>query len=263
MASRNLRLVNGAAAQTAPGAPATDRLTIERLAAETGMSVRNIREHQARGLLPPPEVRERVGLYGPDHVARLRAIQELQAEGFNLRGIKRLLDRAEGPATELLGLRRLITAPFETEQPQVFTAEELGARFNAPPEGPALDKAVRMGILVPIGGGRYEAPSPALLEAADEAIESGIPLDAALAVVAKVQRSCESIARAFVKLVLDEVFSPFAEEGFPRERWPEVVESIERLRPMASKALLAVFRQTMALEVEAAFGKELRRRSRD
>ena len=52
-------------------------LTIEQLAHETGMSVRNIRNHQSRGLLPAPEVRMRVGYYGQEHVDRLRAIQEL------------------------------------------------------------------------------------------------------------------------------------------------------------------------------------------
>ena len=64
-------------------------LTIEQLAAETGMSVRNIRAHQARGLLPAPEVRSRIGYYGPEHVAQLRLIRELQDDGFNLGGIKR------------------------------------------------------------------------------------------------------------------------------------------------------------------------------
>ena len=44
-----------------------NQLTIEQLAAESGMSVRNIRAHQARGLLAPPEVRMRVGYYGPEH----------------------------------------------------------------------------------------------------------------------------------------------------------------------------------------------------
>ena len=42
-------------------------LTIDQLAQRTGMSVRNIRDHQARGLLPPPEVRARIGYYGPEH----------------------------------------------------------------------------------------------------------------------------------------------------------------------------------------------------
>src|SRR2546421_8300041 len=59
-------------------------LTIEQLAAEVGMSVRNIRNHHSRGLLPAPEVRARVGFYGAEHVARLRLILDLQADGFNL-----------------------------------------------------------------------------------------------------------------------------------------------------------------------------------
>ncbi len=60
------------------------------------MTVRNIRAHRARGLLPAPEVRERIGYYGPEHLARLRLIARMQADGFNLRAIERLLDAAHG-----------------------------------------------------------------------------------------------------------------------------------------------------------------------
>jgi hypothetical protein len=62
-----------------------------------------------------------------------------------------------------------------------------------------------------------------------------------------------------VKLFLEEMWKPFEEAGHPEERLPEIVESIERLRPLASEALLAVFQQTMTREVEGAFGKELER----
>src|SRR3954468_3161684 len=74
-----------------------NRLTIEQLSAETGLSVRNIRSHRTAGILPPPEVRDGLGWYGPDHVARLAVIRDLQAEGFNLKGIKRLPDQVGGP----------------------------------------------------------------------------------------------------------------------------------------------------------------------
>src|SRR5437764_14264290 len=98
---------------------AESNLTIEQLAAEVGMSVRNIRNHQSRGLLPPPEVRARVGYYGEEHVARLRLIQEMQAQGFKLTAIKRLIGE-HGPSTEqFLGLKRAVTASFETESPEV------------------------------------------------------------------------------------------------------------------------------------------------
>ena len=71
-------------------AAAHDELTIDTLAQRTGMTVRNIRAHQSRGLLPPPEVRARTGYYGPEHVARLELIREMQVDGYNLEAIRRL-----------------------------------------------------------------------------------------------------------------------------------------------------------------------------
>src|SRR5579884_4488190 len=85
-------------------------LTIEQLAAESGMSVRNIRAHQARGLLAPPEVRMRVGYYGPEHVLQLRLIRDLQDQGFNLNGIKRLLEETPDTAERLLRVRQTVRA---------------------------------------------------------------------------------------------------------------------------------------------------------
>src|SRR6478672_7556700 len=103
-------------------------LTIEQLAAESGMSVRNIRNHHTRGLLPPPEVRARVGYYNAEHAARLRLILDLQADGFNLAAIERLMSASGGVAERLLGLRRAVTTPFEPEEPEVVTGEDLARR---------------------------------------------------------------------------------------------------------------------------------------
>src|SRR5438874_12291061 len=46
-------------------------LTIDELARGVGMSVRNLREWRALGLLPAPEMRGRVGYYDPSQVDRL------------------------------------------------------------------------------------------------------------------------------------------------------------------------------------------------
>src|ERR671917_1502232 len=81
-------------------------LTVEQLAYETGMSVRNIRNHQSRGLLPPPEVRARTGYYGQSHVERLRLIQQMQADGFKLTAIQRLIGEHGADADRFVGLRR-------------------------------------------------------------------------------------------------------------------------------------------------------------
>lgn len=247
MADRPLRAVD---------TPEGGELTIEALAHATGMTVRNIRNHQSRGLLPPPDVRARIGYYGPEHVERLNLIREMQADGFNLEAIRRLL--TEGTADSFVGLKRAATAPFETETAEIITAQELLERFgDVHPK--VVQKAGRLGLLVPLADGRFEVPSPALLRAAEEVMERGVPLLAALTVVEQVKRASESVARSFVRLFLEDVWKPFEAEGAPPERLPEVIESIERLRPIASQVLLAVFQQTMTTEVEVAFGKELER----
>jgi DNA-binding transcriptional MerR regulator len=236
-------------------------MTVEQLAYETGMSVRNIRNHQSRGLLPPPEVRARTGYYGAEHVARLRLIQEMQAEGFNLRAIARLIGRHGADADRLVGLRQAATAPIEPEAPEVLTREELIERFQVE-DRRLLSKAQKLGLLIPLGDDRFEAPSPALLRAAEEVMEMGVSLAAALAVIEKLNRSSHSAARNFVKLFVDELWRPFDEAGRPEDGWPEIIESIERLRPIAAEAINATFRMTLTTEIEKAFGEALERRNK-
>jgi DNA-binding transcriptional MerR regulator len=237
-------------------------LTIEQLAAESGMTVRNIRAHRARGLLPAPDVRERVGYYGPEHLARLRLIAQMQADGFNLRAIGRLLEQTRGRPEQLLSLKQAVSAPFETEQPRVFTLAELQERFGEQADANVLARAEQIGLLVALGDGRYEAPTPSLLDDAEEVVARGVPLRHALSVLAKVSEQCRTIAREFVKLFLEDVWKPFADAGYPQERWSEVTEAIERLRPTSSRTLLAAYQLTMSREVEAAFGRELERLTR-
>jgi DNA-binding transcriptional MerR regulator len=243
--------------------PPANQLTIEELAAQTGMSVRNIRSHQARGLLSPPEVRMRVGYYGPDHVAQLRLIRELQDQGFNLNGIKRLLEDTPETAERLLRVRRSVRATLSEEPTETTTAVELGERFQLDPvEGrQLLDIALKLGILIPLGGDSYEAPNPSLLAVGDEAVRSGIPLRAALEVVQEIQRHSDSVSRAFVKLFITEVWKPFARADMPMERWPDIEDAIERLRPAASEALMTIFQEQLSSQVEDAFEEITRRLS--
>ncbi|HST55189.1 MAG TPA: MerR family transcriptional regulator [Solirubrobacteraceae bacterium] len=240
----------------APSTRAQHDLTIEQLASAVGMTVRNIRNHHSRGLLPAPEVRARVGYYGPEHVARLRLILDLQADGFNLAAIERLMSGSDGLAERLLGLRKAVTTPFETEAPELITAEELQKRFGQVSSKDA-ERIRKLKLLIPLGDGRFEIPSPALMQAAEDVVGLGISLHAALSLVERVSRDCESISRAFVKLFLRELWEPFQQAGQPDERWDEVIAAVDALRPLASEALLAVFKQRMSTQLESAFGKVL------
>lgn len=241
-----------------------NRLTIEQLAALTGMSVRNIRAHQGRGLLAPPEVRMRVGYYGPEHVAQLRLIRELQDDGFNLNGIKRLLQDSEDTAQRLLAFKRALTAAAEAEPPQRLTLAELGRRFRVgPDEAPAvLAKAQELGVLRALSDEVYEVPSPSLLALAEEVAGQGISVHSALSVLEEVERHIDSVSHTFVETFIDQVWKPFAQADMPAERWPEVERALRRLAPLASEALLAIFQQRMGRQMEATFAEVARRMAR-
>ena len=89
------------------------------------MTVRNIRAHQSRGLLPPPDVRGRTGFYGREHIARIELIREMQAEGFNLEAIRRIVQAAPNAGDEPLRFLRAVHEPYADERPEVVTLDEL------------------------------------------------------------------------------------------------------------------------------------------
>jgi DNA-binding transcriptional MerR regulator len=241
----------------------TNQLTIEQLAAQSGMSVRNIRAHQARGLLSPPEVRMRVGYYGSEHLSQLRLIRDLQNDGFNLAGIKRLLEDTQGTAERLLRFRQALSDTGPSEPTGTITLRELAKRFQVSAEDApeVLAKAQRLGVIVAVGGDRFEVPSPSLLAVAEEVVQRGITLHSALAVLEEIERHSDSVSRSFVEVFLGEVWKPFQQADMPPERWPEVVAAVQRLRPIATEALIAIFQQRLSTQIEGAFGEITRRLS--
>jgi DNA-binding transcriptional MerR regulator len=221
-------------------------LTIDELARETGLTVRNVRSHHARGLLPPPEVRGRTGYYGPAHVDRLKLIRRLQSEGLKLDGIKRLLD---SPDERLLALRRAAGEP--PEQTELVTAAQLAQRLALEGEDARelLRKAEALGVLARLEDGSFEVKSPALLAAAEQVVRHGVKLGHALDLIASVEHHSRALSREFIDLFMDDVFGPFASE----QRWDELGEAVQDVRPLAGQALLAVFRRTMDEEIGALF----------
>lgn len=240
----------------------TDQLTIDQLAQRTGMTVRNLRAHQSRGLLPPPDVRGRTGYYGQEHVDRVELIKELQADGFNLDLIGRMLANSGGSSGQVLRFTRRLREPFGDEEPEMVTAQELAEQWGTD-DASLLAKAQELGVLQPVGNGSFEVMSPRLARAGAELASLGIPPKRALEVVARLRRHADSAAKTFADLFLDSVWKPFDRAGRPEDRWPEVADALERLRPLASDSFLAVFQMAMNDVVEKEFGRELQRSPRD
>ncbi len=128
------------------------------------MTIRNIRAHQTRGLLPPPEVHGRTGYYNEDHVARIELTREMQAEGLNLEAIRRVLESSEGSSREMVDFARAVRAPFEDETPEIFEPSELAAAWGVETLRPQLlARAEKLGILRAASRrqGRGDQPPPA------------------------------------------------------------------------------------------------------
>ena len=242
--------------------PAEGEMTIRQLAERTGMTVRNIRAHQTRGLLPPPTVRGRTGYYGEEHVARIELTREMQADGLNLEAIRRALDSGDGSAAAIFDFTRALRAPFEDEAPEIVEADELAKIWGEPLDAELMRRAEKLGFLRSLPDGRIEVISPHLLRDAAELAELGIGAEGALAIGEKLRRHADGVARAFVDLFIDEIWLPFDRAGRPEQEWPRMNEALARMRPLAAGALLASFQIAMGEAVEKESERTLRAAAR-
>jgi DNA-binding transcriptional MerR regulator len=228
------------------------RMTIEELAAASGMTVRNVREHQTRGLLPPPTLVGRKGFYEDRHLARLHLVRQLQEEGLNLQAVGWLLAQVPPDAAEEVAqLKQALFAPWVTEEPRVYTLEDLVSRFGEEASAGARARAEELGLLRPLGDGRWRSPAPRLLEAGAQLVELGVEVEAALDVVEQLLASLSEVARTFVGLFVSEILAPGGRAE--AERPAAIREAVERLRPVASEAVLAGFQLRMDQLVARTF----------
>jgi DNA-binding transcriptional MerR regulator len=241
-------------------AKATDgEMTIRELAERTGMTVRNIRAHQTRGLLPPPVVRGRTGYYNEGHVARIELTREMQADGLNLEAIRRVFETSDGSAEEIFDFTRALRMPFEDETPEIYEQAEIAAVWGAASVDPKLiERGEKLGTMRSLPDGRLEIISPRLQQAAVELAELGVSPEAAIEIAEKLRRHADGVARTFVDMFVKEIWGPFDEAGRPDQDWPRIREALERMRPLAAQGLLAVFQIAMAEAAEKASERTLR-----
>src|SRR5262249_31784654 len=159
---------------------AKGEMTIGQLAERTGMTVRNIRAHQTRGLLPPPTVRGRTGYYTEDHVARIALTREMQADGLNLEAIRRGLDSSGGAAAASSDRPRALRVPSEHDPPAFLDAGDPLKASGIKPDGPLLTRAKKLGIVRALPDGRIEVISPRLQHVPPDLSELGIGVEGAV-----------------------------------------------------------------------------------
>lgn len=105
---------------------------IDDLARTVGTTVRNIRAYQDRGLLHPPKLLGRAGIYSDSHVRRLRRILSLLQRGYASAQIHELLDAWDNGRDlgQVIDLEGAVTDPWSDEVPVEMLRTELARRVG-------------------------------------------------------------------------------------------------------------------------------------
>jgi DNA-binding transcriptional MerR regulator len=231
-------------------------MTIEELSIRSGVTTRNIRAYQSRGLLPAPVARpgQRASFYTPEHLTRLRLVSRLQERGFSLAGIADLISAwAEGKSVEqVLGIDAAIAESNDAEEPRVMSVAEIRALV---PKGVDAAESIRKleaaGLIARREKG-YRVQHPSVLQLGLDALAAGIPFDVIPEEFVRLQGDLRRIAERFVALYVKHAIDPFLEAGMPADKLPEILERLKRMRKLAVDSMLPLMRQAMADEIEAA-----------
>lgn len=237
------------------------QMTVDQLAASVGMTVRNVRAYAGRGLIPPPHLVGRTGYYGPEHVSRLLLIRDLIERGYTLAAVEKVLMRqSTATAGHALDLLSTLEDPLgQSEEPEEMTVDALLRLAGVEVETGFLDRLVEIGLVERVDDSRVRLMRPFVVRAGAKAMALGLDRGSVLALLPLLADHLHVIAQRFVDEFRTHMWKPFVDAGLPEEQWPVMLEAIRTLLPVASQAVLAVFRDELNKVIEEALGEELGR----
>lgn len=244
---------------TAQRLPLAVEYTIDELAQAAEMTVRNVRAYQDKGLIPPPEIRGRTGIYSEAHLARLRVIGPLLARGYSLANIAELITTWERghDLRQLLGLEQALTSPWSEDVPAYYGLAELMTLFERQMTPENLARAVQLG-LIQVDGARFRVPNPRLFNAGMELVSLGVPLSSLFDLLGGMRANVQSVANALVQLIVRHVFDPLGSNQLPPvSEVPRLAEAIWRLRPVAELAVTAEVANAMEKAMQKHLGERV------
>jgi DNA-binding transcriptional MerR regulator len=230
-------------------------LTIDELARRAGTTTRNVRVYQERGLLPPPQRRGRVGLYGPEHLLRLQLVLRMLGRGYPLSAILELVKAWEEQRDlgDVLGLEEALAAPYVSEAPVRISRSSFEALFGV---DLPVQRAIKAGM-VRADGDDLVATSPRFFEVGAELIGDGIPPEAVIETALEIRAAVDRIAEVCVGMVNEHVWQRFVDAGMPADERERMAAVITRMRPRAEAAVVAALAQSMQEKVDEVFAESL------
>lgn len=224
---------------TGAGSAAVDgSLTVDELAARTGMTVRTVRFYATEGLLPAPERRGRIAYYGAPHRMRLDLIRTLQEHGYTLAAIERVLARIPHDATPAeYAVQSAVLAPWLPDQSEELDRAALDRRVGRRLDDEQLAYLAAVGALEPVGGDRYRT-STALLGHAVELLQMPIPPAVLVESAELIEGHATAVANGLTDVFVRAIWGPYQRGELDHE---QVVALLERMRPLALQGLVSAF----------------------
>src|SRR5688500_7473596 len=206
----------------------TDRvetMSVEQLASRGGMTVRTVRFYAGRGLIPPPRREGRNGYYGPDHLARLELVRELQAHGFTLSAIEGYIERIpEGATPAEVALHRTLLAPWAPDLPESVTRTELETRAGRPLADDDIELLVAIGVVAPTPTDDVCQLAPAHLAIGIAFLELGLPTEAAHAARRIFTEHGRAIAEEMTDVFRTKIWPHLRDSDLPPEDLTAMIE---------------------------------------
>jgi DNA-binding transcriptional MerR regulator len=213
-------------------------LTVDELAARTGMTVRTLRFYASEGLLPPPHRRGRVAYYDAGHRMRLDLVRTLQKHGYTLSAIQRVLARIPQNASPAeYAVQSAVLAPWLPEQTEELDRAGLERRAGRRIADDQVEYLISLGAVERRPDGTFVA-SPAMLGHAVELMQLPVPPSVLRESSAIIEEHATAVADGLTELFARAIWGPYQRGEIDHE---QVVAILDRMRPLALQGLLGAF----------------------
>ncbi|HEX2895409.1 MAG TPA: MerR family transcriptional regulator [Marmoricola sp.] len=217
-------------------------LTVDELAAATGLTVRTTRYYAGLGLIPAPTRRGRMAYYSSQHRARLELIRALQDHGFTLAAIEKYLARLpEDASVEDLAVQRAMLTSWKSGGHEVVTRRQLEARVGHKVDAGQLGRLEAMMAIRPVADGRFE-----VLPAFDVGVKSldlDIPVDSLVAAGEAINRHMDALADELTAILKDRVLAPYLVSAKTEADKVRFEHTMSRLRQLTLEAVVSGFQR--------------------
>ncbi|HEY3630259.1 MAG TPA: MerR family transcriptional regulator [Jatrophihabitantaceae bacterium] len=216
-----------------------EELTVDELAARTGMTVRTVRFYATEGLLPAPVRRGRIAYYGTQHRMRLELVRELQDHGYTLAAIERVLAHIPHDASPAdFAMQAAMFTPWMPERAEELDRAALERRAGRQLSAEDVDLLVSLGVVDPSDHDTFRT-TPSVLGMGLELIDLPVPAAVLREAAEVIHSHAAAVADGLTDVFRRGIWEPFR-RGETTDR-DQLAVVVSRLRPLVVRGLVNAF----------------------